>query len=124
TVSPGTGSNYSSGTTVQLSATPAEGWEFEGWQGDVVNASNQIIMNSNKSVTAVFTKIITLEDEPTPEATASEPEITELDDEEAPAAPADVTELPKTGGMPAGIFYGLGGLIAALGAMLRRKTIR
>ncbi len=122
TVSPATGSThyYSSGTTVQLTATPAEGWEFEGWQGDALNASNQIIMNGNKSVTAVFTEIVEEEEEPTPAAPASEPETTDVEEEAAPAAPVD--ELPKTGGVPAGIFYGLGGLIAAAGVILKKKN--
>ncbi len=48
---------YNSGTTVTLSATPAAGYQFSGWQGDVTGAANPatLIMNGNKSVTAVFT---------------------------------------------------------------------
>lgn len=43
---------------VTLKATPAAGWKFDHWVG--TNGSkvtdNKIIMNSNKSVTAVFTE--------------------------------------------------------------------
>ena len=44
-----------SGTTLDLTATPAEGWSFAGWSGDVTGTANTtIIMNSNKVVTATF----------------------------------------------------------------------
>lgn len=129
TVSPGTGTHsYSSGSTVQLSATPAEGWEFESWQGDEVNTSNQIKMNGNKSVTAVFSRIATeeeeliMEEEPTPAVQEPELPIAEIEDEEIPAATADVTELPKTGGVPSMVLYGLGGLITAIGVAFGSKT--
>ncbi len=124
TVSPGVGASLQrKGGDVQLSATPAEGWKFDGWQGDSVNAANVIRMDSNKSVTAVFSQITTVvNDEPAPQAPVSEPQIVEMDEEETPAAPADVTELPKTGGVPATVFYGLGGFIAAMGVALRSKT--
>lgn len=43
-------------TVVELSATPADGWEFVGWTGDA-NGNNKTItveIDSNKSITAVF----------------------------------------------------------------------
>jgi hypothetical protein len=49
-------SAYDSNTTVQLTAFPASGYHFVNWTGDVTGSSNPIsvIMNGNKSVTAVF----------------------------------------------------------------------
>ena len=57
-VSPGSGT-YDEGTTVILTATPASGYRFDHWEGDVsgtVTPTN-ITINSNKSVTAVFVKV-------------------------------------------------------------------
>ncbi len=50
---------YEDGTTVTLSATPAEGWEFVEWTGDVTGTDRNITvtMDENKSVTAVFHEI-------------------------------------------------------------------
>ncbi|MCC5907903.1 MAG: hypothetical protein JJU13_16945 [Balneolaceae bacterium] len=47
---------YESGTTVELTATPADGWEFVEWAGDVNSsrASVEITMDTDKEVTAVF----------------------------------------------------------------------
>jgi uncharacterized repeat protein (TIGR02543 family) len=46
-----------SGTTLDLTATPAEGWSFAGWSGDATGTtSTSITMNSNKAVTATFTQ--------------------------------------------------------------------
>jgi uncharacterized repeat protein (TIGR02543 family) len=40
-------------------ATPISGWTFDGWSGDLssLNVSEIITLNSNKTVTATFTKI-------------------------------------------------------------------
>ncbi|NBB76577.1 MAG: hypothetical protein GVY02_04285 [Bacteroidetes bacterium] len=48
--------DYEVGTTVELSANPAEGWEFVRWEGDLESSSNpeQITVNKEASVTAVF----------------------------------------------------------------------
>ena len=48
---------YASGTSVTLTATPASGYTFTRWEGDVTGTANPttITMNANKSVTAVFT---------------------------------------------------------------------
>jgi len=51
-----------------------------------------------------------IEEQPAPQAPVTEPQ-DEVIEEEAPAASLDV--LPETGGVPAGVFYGVGGLIAA-----------
>ncbi|WP_141239889.1 BspA family leucine-rich repeat surface protein [Aliifodinibius salipaludis] len=49
---------YEHGTVVELAATPAEGWRFVEWQGDITGSDNpkQITVNSPKEVTAVFEK--------------------------------------------------------------------
>gem|GEM_PF-4216068 len=50
---------YSEGTTVQLTANPDVGWAFSHWEGDLTGSSNPqtIVMNNNKSVTAVFAEL-------------------------------------------------------------------
>jgi hypothetical protein len=65
-VSPSSGS-YATGTEVELTATPADGWLFSSWTGDVAGdapdgviatttTDNPLVltMDSDKSVTAVF----------------------------------------------------------------------
>ncbi len=49
---------YQEGTTVELSAIPANGWSFNHWEGDLQGEMNprQIIVSSAKNVKAVFTK--------------------------------------------------------------------
>ncbi len=45
------------GSTAELTATPLPGWTFDGWDGDLSGgeASESILMDSNKVVTARFT---------------------------------------------------------------------
>lgn len=47
---------YDSGSTVQLTAIPATGYNFVTWSGDLSGSTNptNLVMNSNKSVTANF----------------------------------------------------------------------
>ncbi len=54
-VSPASGS-YAEGSTVTLTALPADGYIFSGWSGDAdgTAATIQITMDSDKSVTALF----------------------------------------------------------------------
>ena len=49
--------NYNYGTVVALTVTPAPGWSFTGWTGDVVSAANSVnvTLDANRSVTATFT---------------------------------------------------------------------
>ncbi len=57
TVTPTTGDHtFNTGETVTLSASPAAGWHFDHWMGDVTGTTNptSIVMNSGKLVTAVF----------------------------------------------------------------------
>jgi len=58
TVSPST-SQYKHGTNVSLSATPSSEFLFDNWSGDVSGSATTIslIINSNKTITANFSKI-------------------------------------------------------------------
>jgi pectate lyase len=49
---------YPAGTVVTLTATPAAGFTFTGWSGDLSGTANpnQIVMNADRSVTANFTQ--------------------------------------------------------------------
>jgi uncharacterized repeat protein (TIGR02543 family) len=55
-VTPATGTTYGYGTVVTLAATPAAGYTFSGWSGDLSGATNPITitMTGNKTVTATF----------------------------------------------------------------------
>jgi hypothetical protein len=45
---------FDSGTKVTLTATPTNSSTFANWTGDLTGTADTIIMNSNKSVTAIF----------------------------------------------------------------------
>lgn len=48
--------SYTQGTEVMLSATPAQGFTFQGWQGACSGSASCIVsMDANTTVTAVFT---------------------------------------------------------------------
>lgn len=49
---------YSYGQTVTLTASPDSDWKFSGWKGDAIGADDEvtIIMDRDKTVTAVFTE--------------------------------------------------------------------
>jgi len=51
--------DYEAGTTVELTANAADGWEFVEWQGDLNSSSNPntIIIDGDKNITAVFTNL-------------------------------------------------------------------
>ncbi|MDZ7365706.1 MAG: InlB B-repeat-containing protein [candidate division KSB1 bacterium] len=53
------GGTYSVGTVVTLTATPASGFQFSGWSGDLSGTTNpaMITMDGNKTVTATFTEL-------------------------------------------------------------------
>ncbi len=55
------GGTYAMGTTATLTATPAPGYSFASWSGDVTSTTNPITvtMTANKNVTANFTLIPT-----------------------------------------------------------------
>jgi uncharacterized repeat protein (TIGR02543 family) len=52
-------SSYLSGTVVTLTATPATGYTFTSWSGDLTGSTNlkTIIMDANKAVTANFAPV-------------------------------------------------------------------
>ena len=52
--------SYANGATVQLTATPATGFEFTSWSGDASGSASPITvtMNGNKNVTANFTAAV------------------------------------------------------------------
>ncbi|MBD2722164.1 InlB B-repeat-containing protein [Hymenobacter armeniacus] len=49
--------NYLSGSSVTLTATPAAGFRFSGWSGDATGTTNPltVLMTANKTITATFT---------------------------------------------------------------------
>jgi len=53
---------YKAGTPVTLTATPAEGWYFGGWSGDLNTADSveHLMMDGNKAVTATFVTTLPL----------------------------------------------------------------
>ncbi len=50
------GGEYVTGTEVVLLASPASGWEFDGWSGDVTGKDNPVavIVDEDKNITASF----------------------------------------------------------------------
>jgi uncharacterized repeat protein (TIGR02543 family) len=50
---------YGCDDVVSLTANPTAGWEFSGWSGDLVSATNPdtITMDADKTVTAIFTQV-------------------------------------------------------------------
>ena len=52
------GKSYEVGSQVELSATPATGWEFEQWTGGIESTENPVTINLNeaKEVTAIFVR--------------------------------------------------------------------
>jgi len=52
----GLATDYNSGTIVELTAVPADGWEFVEWTGDITSTDNpsQITVNGSKTVNAKF----------------------------------------------------------------------
>jgi len=60
TTTPAAGAhNFAEGSEVSVSATPASGWRFEDWSGDVSSSTNPVTvtMNGTRNVTANFSLI-------------------------------------------------------------------
>jgi len=52
------GGTYDEGTEVSITATPAEGYEFVGWEGNDSNSDSlTITLNSNQSLSALFEQV-------------------------------------------------------------------
>jgi hypothetical protein len=57
------GHSYPHGTVVDISATPASGWQFTNWTGNVADpesASTTVTMDADESITANFIRYYTL----------------------------------------------------------------
>ena len=63
-VNAGRTTDYDSGTTVKLTAVPAEGWEFAGWTGAIESAELeiQILVSEAKTISATFSLITNASD--------------------------------------------------------------
>jgi len=51
---------YDEGTVVNINASPASGWQFDNWTGDVANpssANTTVTIDSDKTITANFSQI-------------------------------------------------------------------
>ena len=55
------GGSYNSNSSVTIKATPANGYEFTGWSGNVTGSTNPLTLtvNGNKNITANFAACIT-----------------------------------------------------------------
>ena len=64
-----TGGVYTGGSTVSLTASPAAGWAFSAWIGDLSGSDNPatITMDADKNVSAVFSELPPDNDAPTPD---------------------------------------------------------
>jgi uncharacterized repeat protein (TIGR02543 family) len=51
---------YLQGSSVDLAAVPAPGWQFTGWSGDLTGNQNpaSLVMSADRSVTATFTQAV------------------------------------------------------------------
>ncbi|MDH7446902.1 InlB B-repeat-containing protein [Aquimarina sp. 2201CG14-23] len=58
-VTPVTGTAFNDGTIATLTATPATGWQFDGWSGDATGSTNPLMltMDADKTVTATFSQV-------------------------------------------------------------------
>jgi len=54
------GREYPHGTTVELTPKPKEGWEFDGWAGDLTgkDVPKRITVDKQKNVTAKFSEVL------------------------------------------------------------------
>jgi len=63
-VNSGRTTDYDSGTTIKLTAVPAEGWEFVGWTGAIESAELEIeiLVSEAKTISATFSLITNASD--------------------------------------------------------------
>ena len=112
TVDPSVGVHrYSPGTVVDIDPSAMNGWEFFGWDGPVQD--EQIVMNGDRTVTAIFQRI---EEVPLAPPTVTPPPIIILDEE----IPKDDGALPDAG-VDASMSHLLLGAGSILMGILNRK---
>lgn len=96
---------YEEGEEVTLTAVPESGWEFDSWSGDVSGTDNPLTltMNSNTSITALFTtdKITLAFSTSGPGAVSVDPDFPMYD----PGATVTLTAIPHEGAY----FFGWSG---------------
>ena len=60
--SPEAGSySHAEGTMINITATPEDGWRFDGWSGEVTNPTSTtttVLIDSDKTVSAVFSEVM------------------------------------------------------------------
>jgi hypothetical protein len=86
---PPSGRSYNAGTTVEVTAVPATGWQFDHWEGDAfgTNRVTRVKMDTEMNVIAVFTQVSGVS---LPEVPATTPT--------GPAAPTiEVPQFPVVG---------------------------
>ncbi len=134
TATPGSGPQTKN-AYVALTATPDEGAEFLGWtgpDGNLVTDSDQIYMDTDRSVIANFSidepipqgspePTVTPEPTPVPDPLTNGAEDEMIMDMEVPL---DTPVLPKTGGVPLSLLTGFGILVTASGLSLRVRKQR
>ena len=87
---------YDSNATVQLTATPATGYQFIGWSGDLSGSANPVTvtMNANKTITANFSmKAFTLNINASNGFVTKNPNLSAYDSSSA----VQLTAIPATG---------------------------
>ena len=79
---------YSTAATVELTATPAEGWRFLRWEGDLTGSGNpgSLTMDGSRSVTAVFA---------TDRTVCADPLVCTIQAAIDAAGPGDVVKVPR-----------------------------
>ena len=85
------GGTYDDGSSVSITATPNDGYEFSGWNGsNSTNSTISVTINSNTIIEALFTEI------PITETTSTETSSTETSSTETTSTETTSTETSST----------------------------
>ena len=85
------GGTYDDGSSVSITATPNDGYEFSGWNGsNSTNSTISVTINSNTIIEALFTEI------PITETTSTETTSTETSSTETSSTETSSTETTST----------------------------
>ena len=85
------GGTYNDGSSVSITATPNDGYEFSGWNGsNSTNSTISVTINSNTIIEALFTEI------PITETTSTETTSTETSSTETTSTETSSTETTST----------------------------